>query len=407
MQGYTSLGSTCDSTPNPALRVPASVVASASPAPVAASTQPGEHTLQIPLTMLLANLDTDAEAVQGVIALHQATGGAAASTVTVVQAEDGCHYAPGYCLTDSDKERDGRKRRSKPRGRSASSAALEALSTVEGVLDCLRSSTCSAAGVVVVGDEVLAGRTPDANGPHIIATLAGAGLRVSRCTIVPDQCAAIATEVASLSAACRVVVTAGGVGPTHDDVTMAGVAAGMGVPLTRHAEMEAFLREWHAARGEEVTEAALRMADLPLGAVLLRRGDVGGAAAEGLEYPVVVMRNIIILPGVPSLVQAKLGMFLPLLSQGTQPLSTLELRVREPEARLAGPLASLAEQFSAAQVALGSYPVDNGHFSATAGSADGSASPEVVLVLSGPPDAVAASGSQLQSALKEAGIHCM
>lgn len=150
------------------------------------------------------------------------------------------------------------------------------------------------AGIILVGNEILSGKTVDANAAYLCRELRVLGVDVRRITVIPDEIELIAREVATFSRDHDVVFTSGGVGPTHDDVTIEGVARGMGVKLVRHPMLVAILERHFRDR---LTEAHLRMAEMPEGADL-----VGG---EMVRFPTILMRNVYILPGVPEIFRQK------------------------------------------------------------------------------------------------------
>lgn len=150
------------------------------------------------------------------------------------------------------------------------------------------------AGIILVGNEILSGKTVDANAAYLCRELRALGVDVRRITVIPDEIELIAREVAAFSRDHDVVFTSGGVGPTHDDVTIEGVARGMGVKLVRHPMLVAILERHFRDR---LTEAHLRMAEMPEGADL-----VGG---EMVRFPTILMRNVYILPGVPEIFRQK------------------------------------------------------------------------------------------------------
>ncbi|MBI5477658.1 MAG: competence/damage-inducible protein A [Deltaproteobacteria bacterium] len=148
------------------------------------------------------------------------------------------------------------------------------------------------AAIVVIGNEILSGKTEDTNSRFLIKELRELGVRVVRLVVVPDAVDEIAAVVRECSERCDHVFTSGGVGPTHDDVTLAGVARAFGVPLQRHPQLERVLREFY---GERITERHLRMAEVPEGAELCGRG----------RWPALCCRNVYVLPGVPDLLHRK------------------------------------------------------------------------------------------------------
>ena len=150
------------------------------------------------------------------------------------------------------------------------------------------------AAVIIIGNEILTGKFPDENAPYLIRRLRELGVDLVRIVVIPDVIEIIGAEVAAAARMCDSVYTTGGVGPTHDDLTMAGIAHAFGVPVRRHPALEAVLRE---RMGDAVNEAALRMAEVPEGAELWWDGDV--------RFPLVVKANVAIFPGVPALLKYK------------------------------------------------------------------------------------------------------
>lgn len=144
--------------------------------------------------------------------------------------------------------------------------------------------------LVVIGNEILSGKIVDTNTPFLIAELRSLGVELAEIAVVPDEVARIAEAVARVASRSEHVFTSGGVGPTHDDVTMEGVAAAFAVPVIRHPRLEALLRGYYDAQKLPLEEANLRMADVPEGATLLEGPD--------LRWPVVAMRNVYVLPGI-------------------------------------------------------------------------------------------------------------
>ena len=198
----------------------------------------------------------------------------------------------------------------------------------------------STAAIIVIGDEILGGKVVDANSPWLALQLRALGVDLMRISVVPDVLDGIADEVARCSEAFDHVFTSGGVGPTHDDRTMRGIAQAFGVPLQRHPELVGVLRQKMA----EPNESTLLMADVPAGAHLLWDGD--------LYFPVVVMRNVHIFPGVPSLLQRKFSAIAHRF--GGVVVHSLEFITQERETEIAERLSAAQERWPA--VAIGSYP---------------------------------------------------
>ena len=154
--------------------------------------------------------------------------------------------------------------------------------------------TAATAGVVVIGDEILSGKFADENAAFLIRELRDLGVDLRRISIIPDDLDDIAATVPEFAGRFDLVFTSGGVGPTHDDLTISGIARGFGTGITRHPELEKRVRAYW---GEKLAEANLRLADVPEGAELVFGADT--------TWPVVAYRNVYILPGVPALFKRK------------------------------------------------------------------------------------------------------
>jgi molybdenum cofactor synthesis domain-containing protein len=150
------------------------------------------------------------------------------------------------------------------------------------------------AGILLIGNEILSGKITDANAAYLCRELRALGVEVRRITVIPDEIDLIAAEVRAFSAAYDVVFTSGGVGPTHDDVTIEGVARALDVPVIREPQLVEVLERYFKG---QLNEARLKMAEVPQGAELTADG--------ALVFPAVVVRNIYILPGVPEIFRQK------------------------------------------------------------------------------------------------------
>ena len=197
------------------------------------------------------------------------------------------------------------------------------------------------AGIILIGNEILSGKIRDENAAYLCRELRALGVDVRRIAVIPDEVGLIADEVATFTKAFDLVFTSGGVGPTHDDVTIEGVARAMAVPVVRHPELVALLERYY--RGK-VTEAALRMAEIPEGAELVTGGT--------LRFPTIVMRNVYVLPGVPEIFRQKFEALRERFRD--QPIHLKNVFVRIGEGTLADYLNRLLESFPLLQ--LGSYP---------------------------------------------------
>jgi molybdenum cofactor synthesis domain-containing protein len=197
------------------------------------------------------------------------------------------------------------------------------------------------AGIILVGNEILSGKIVDANASYLCHELRALGVEVRRITVIPDEVDLIATEVARFGAEYDVVFTSGGVGPTHDDVTIEGVARAAGVPVIRHPALVALLRGHY---GDALTEAHLKMAEVPDGAELL--------VDESVRFPTILMRNVYILPGVPEIFRRKFDDIRERFRD--QPIFLKNVLVRIGEGTLADHLNALLRDYP--ELLLGSYP---------------------------------------------------
>ncbi|MCS6913021.1 MAG: molybdopterin-binding protein [Myxococcales bacterium] len=209
------------------------------------------------------------------------------------------------------------------------------------------------AGLVVIGDEILSGKVADANSPFLIAELRSLGVSLREIAVIPDALDEIADVVRRQADRYDHVFTSGGIGPTHDDVTMEGVARAFGTRVERHPELTAMVRAHYERRGLPVPERSLRLADIPVGATLLY--------SEQIVWPVVAMRNVYILPGIPEIFQRK---FLAIRERfRSVPFHLRQVLVRDEESIIAPHLDAVAGGFP--DVALGSYPrwtpAEDGH----------------------------------------------
>ena len=150
------------------------------------------------------------------------------------------------------------------------------------------------AALIIIGNEILTGKFADENSPYLIRRLRELGVAVQRVAVVPDVAAVIADEVRRASAAHDLVFTTGGVGPTHDDITMESIAAAFDTVVEERPELVEVLRKKLTS---PVNAAALRMALVPRGSEFWWDG--------GLIFPLVVKGNVHILPGVPSILKLK------------------------------------------------------------------------------------------------------
>ncbi|MAO92393.1 MAG: competence/damage-inducible protein A [Rhodospirillales bacterium] len=201
------------------------------------------------------------------------------------------------------------------------------------------------AALIIIGNEVLSGRTHDKNLPYIAEKLNGVGVRLTEARVIPDIPDIIIRTIRELSASFTYVFTTGGIGPTHDDITADCVAEAMGVAIDIDPEALRRLEIHYENSGLEINEARLRMARIPSGATLI---DNPISAAPGFR-----IGNVHVMAGVPKIMQAMLDGILPTL-KGGRPMISITLRCSLPEGRIAQGLGALAKAYP--DVDFGSYP---------------------------------------------------
>ena len=197
------------------------------------------------------------------------------------------------------------------------------------------------AAILVIGDEILSGKTAECNAQFLIGELRELGVALKRIVIISDEIAEVARHTRELSDSFDYVFTSGGVGPTHDDVTIVGIAQAFDAPVTRHPELERRLKSYF---GEHADAAKLRMAEVPEGAHLID--------GEGLKWPLLAVRNVYVLPGVPEHFRKK---FVAIRERfRVAPFFTRVFFTLEDEFDIAANLTALAARHP--DVAIGSYP---------------------------------------------------
>ena len=201
------------------------------------------------------------------------------------------------------------------------------------------------AAMLVIGDEILSGRTKDKNIGHLADIMTAIGIDLKEVRIVPDEEDAIADALNEVRARYTYVFTTGGIGPTHDDITADSIAKAFGVPCEYESRAYAMLEESYARRGIEFTEARKRMARMPRGADLIENPV---STAPGFR-----MGNVHVMAGVPSIFQAMLDNVVPTLKAGTRMLSAT-VACPLGEGLIGGPLADI--QKAHPETIIGSYP---------------------------------------------------
>ncbi|MBC6407110.1 MAG: competence/damage-inducible protein A [Rhodobacteraceae bacterium] len=205
------------------------------------------------------------------------------------------------------------------------------------------------AAMLVIGDEILSGRTRDSNTALLAGALTTHGIDLQQVRIVGDQRKAIVPAVRELAQSHDHVFTSGGIGPTHDDITADCVAHAFGCAIGIREDARVLLRAHYAARGLPFSPARQRMARIPDKAVLIENPV---SVAPGFS-----LFNVHVMAGVPKVFEAMVGALLPRLQGGTPWLSA-SLRVMRMESDIAGALNELVRAFPA--VSIGSYPFQQG-----------------------------------------------
>jgi len=206
------------------------------------------------------------------------------------------------------------------------------------------------AALILIGNELLSGRTQDANLNHLARRLAEIGIRLLEARVIPDIEDTIIGTVNELRERVTYVFTTGGIGPTHDDITAESVAKAFNVPLIRHPEAERRLREYFDMRGVEVNEARLRMANTPEGAELI--------ANQISVAPGFYIGNVFVMAGVPKVMQVMLEEILPRLEHGP-PIANATVICDLPEGTVAAGLLQIQNKYSVLDI--GSYPGKSDH----------------------------------------------
>ena len=206
------------------------------------------------------------------------------------------------------------------------------------------------AAMLVIGDEILSGRTRDSNLHFMAGELTRHGIPMVEARIVTDDHAAIVGAVRDLAGRHSHLFTSGGIGPTHDDITADCVAAAFGVGIDVREDARAILATNYADPERDLNPARLRMARIPDGATLI---DNPISTAPGFT-----LGNVHVMAGVPNIFQAMVASVLPGLTGGA-PLLSQSLRVNRGEGEIAGPFGALAAEFP--DLSMGSYPfIQNG-----------------------------------------------
>jgi molybdenum cofactor synthesis domain-containing protein len=198
------------------------------------------------------------------------------------------------------------------------------------------------AAIIVIGNEILSGKVVDTNAAFLCGELRSLGVALRRILVIPDELDEIAQAVRSYKPAFDIVFTSGGVGPTHDDITMAGIALALNRRVIRHPILEQKIREFS---GDKINEARLKLAEVPEGAELV-------FAAGDMNFPAIHVENLYILPGIPEIFRDK---FLAIKARfAVDPYFLRVVYTRSAESTIAQYLNRTLDAFPLLQ--LGSYP---------------------------------------------------
>lgn len=198
------------------------------------------------------------------------------------------------------------------------------------------------AGILIIGSEVLSGKVTDQNSPYLVRELRDLGVEVLRITTIPDDVRVIAHDVREYAGQFDLLFTTGGIGPTHDDVTIEAIGAAFDRRVIRHPVLERALRRHY---GEQITPAQLKMAEIPEGGRLTGEGD--------LTFPVLVFQNVYIFPGIPEAVRQKFARIREQFRE--RPFVLRRIFLQGDEGKIAEDLHAVLDSYPALQ--LGSYPI--------------------------------------------------
>lgn len=236
------------------------------------------------------------------------------------------------------------------------------------------------AALLIIGNEILSGRTQDLNLAYLGKKLNEAGIQLKEARVVADDPEQIISAVNALRTTFDYVFTTGGIGPTHDDITSACIAKAFGVPFGRNAEAEQLLLTFYGK--ENANPARMRMADIPEGATLI---DNPVSVAPGFK-----IGNVHVMAGIPKIMQAMLDNILPNL-QGGAPVLSRTIVAYSPESAMAPTMQQLETDFTGIEV--GSYPFQRMQRFGTS-----------IVIRTTDAPTLKAAGDQLIATLQQAGI---
>ena len=198
------------------------------------------------------------------------------------------------------------------------------------------------AGIIIIGDEILSGKVQDLNSQFMVKELRLHGIDLRRISIIPDDISEISREVKTFSERFDYVFTSGGIGPTHDDVTIEGIAKAFNTKLILNNSIKRFL---HKRYGMKLAPEQLKMAEVPEGSELIKD--------ETIAFPLLIFKNIYILPGIPTFLEKKFLIIEKLFHE--QPILLKKVFLKEYEPEIAPHLNVVVKSHK--NVKIGSYPV--------------------------------------------------
>lgn len=209
-------------------------------------------------------------------------------------------------------------------------------------------NSVTTAGIVVIGDEILKGEVPDSNSTFMAKELHRLGLKLKKISVVPDDVQEICDEIKSFSSLYDYVLTTGGIGPTHDDLTYESVSRAFNEPLILHPELKEVCERFFKTK--DPNGAGMKLAYVPKSSKLHHKTTSGGK----LRYPNVYVHNVYMFPGVPELLQRTMIEAGPLLFKTSNKFFTRSLYCNIPEYRIISELKQLVDEFP--DVQFGCYP---------------------------------------------------
>ncbi len=199
-------------------------------------------------------------------------------------------------------------------------------------------------GILIIGNEILSGKVQDTNSAFLCRGLRDLGADVQKISVIPDDVEIISREIRDFSDRFDLVFTTGGVGPTHDDLTIEGIARGFGTRVIRHPTLQRLIEGFH---GGKVNDSHLKMAEVPEGCELIEDSQ--------LWVPVILYRNVYILPGIPEILVKDFETIKERFRE--EPYHLRKVYVTRGESTIAGLLQEVLQEYP--ELLLGSYPVVN------------------------------------------------